>query len=634
MEAASRRAERESQRRYRQLQRQAKEQAKQQTLQQAAYQNYCQRHTDWSERCELAGKILQGDTQAYTEALIGYNPFVDISELGASMEFKPHNPQLVEVRLTADGERLIPNQIKSLTSTGKLSTKEMPQGQFYQIYLNFVCGVALRAGRELFAFLPVQVVLVNIQASLLNTRTGHQGLGTILSVAMSRTVFGQLNFNRLDPSDAMENFPHRMEFKKTTGFAPVAPFDYTEASEVRPDGRGVGRGVDAPPTSELPSTSDVRKLLATKPLEDGCFWISAGEAAGLIGFSQEQRLGLPLCRRIAEVIQDSGFCIEPDARFGGGVYEWEQGVAVFRPVDPTAIPPTPAYQGAANLLRLCVLVAAADGTIDKEELAVFRQIIETQLNFSSTELKRLSALERLLAKNAETGAKTLAKVAKGIPAEKRMLVAQVLVKVAAVDHVITKSEFGVLQRVFKAFELPSEKLSELILQVCPFPEEATVQEATPGPAGEAIPRPSSAQEFSLDMSKVYAITNETKEVVGILSVVMQDEKQEVAPASPMPLARPSAITAPVSPSPADGKLPPLNKFTGLDPVFQPILERLLAKDAWPRTEFHALAGEFQLMPLSIQDVINEWADEALGDFLLEGEDPVLIRRDLIQKEKT
>ena len=108
--------------------------------------------------------------------------------------------------------------------------------------MDFVCGVALRAGRELFAFLPVQTVLVNIQANLLNTRTGHQGLETILSVAMSRTVFSQLNFNRLDPSDAMENFPHRMDFKKTAGFAPVEPFGYEESqasSSQSLDGAGV-----------------------------------------------------------------------------------------------------------------------------------------------------------------------------------------------------------------------------------------------------------------------------------------------------------------------------------------------------------------------------------------------------------
>ena len=190
---------------------------------QRLYQDYYQRYTDWEERRQLAWRILQGDTQAYVDALVDFNPFADISELGASLDFKPHDAQLVELRLTANGERLIPNQIKSLTSTGKLSAKAMPKAQFYEIYRDFVCGVALRAGRELFAFLPVQTVLVNIQANLLNTRTGQQGLETILSVAMSRTVFAQLNFNRLDPSDAMENFPHRMEFKKTAGFGPVEP---------------------------------------------------------------------------------------------------------------------------------------------------------------------------------------------------------------------------------------------------------------------------------------------------------------------------------------------------------------------------------------------------------------------------
>jgi len=78
------------------------------------------------------------------------------------------------------GERLIPSQIKSLTSTGKLSEMAMPKAQYYEIYRDFVCGVALRAGRELFAFLPVKTVLVNSQANLLNTRTAQQGLETIL----------------------------------------------------------------------------------------------------------------------------------------------------------------------------------------------------------------------------------------------------------------------------------------------------------------------------------------------------------------------------------------------------------------------------------------------------------------------
>ena len=89
-------------------------------------------------------------------------------------------------------------------------------------------ALALRVGRELFAFLPVEMVVVDVQANLLNTRTGHQGIETILSVAMSRAVFAALNFERLDPSDAMENFPHRMNFRKAAGFDPVEPFSDQE----------------------------------------------------------------------------------------------------------------------------------------------------------------------------------------------------------------------------------------------------------------------------------------------------------------------------------------------------------------------------------------------------------------------
>ena len=119
---------------------------------------------------------------------------------------------------------------------------------------------------------------------------------------------------------------------------------------------------------------------------------------------------------------------------------------------------TPAYQGAANLLRLCVLVAEADGTVDENELGVFRQIIESQLHLSRTELKRLAVLERILVQNPEPATKTLTKVAKMIAVDKRMLVGQVLVKVAAVDHVITKTEFQVLEGIQNLRPSPAKAL--------------------------------------------------------------------------------------------------------------------------------------------------------------------------------
>jgi hypothetical protein len=131
------------------------------------------------------------------------------------------------------------------------------------------------------------------------------------------------------------------------------------------------------------------------------------------------------------------------------------------------------------------------------------------------------------------------------------------------------------------------------------------------------------------MEKVYAITNETKEVVGILSVLMADEP-DTSIALPQHAIVPAAGVS--KNSSASLAVPQPTSFNGLDAAFQPILERLLARDSWPLTDFNALAREFQFMPLNIRDTLNEWADDVLGDFILDGEDPVVIRRELMIKE--
>jgi hypothetical protein len=79
--------------------------------------------------------------------------------------------------------------------------------------------------------------------------------------------------------------------------------------------------------------------------------------------------------------------------------------------------------------------------------------------------------------------------------------------------------------------------------------------------------------------------------------------------------------------------PQPTRFNGLDAAFHPILERLLTRDSWPVDDFNALAREFHFMPGKICETINEWSDEALGEFILDGEAPVIIRRELIANEK-
>lgn len=97
----------------------------------------------------------------------------------------------------------------------------MPKGKFNELYQDYICGCVLRVAREIFSFLPVEFVFINVQSELVNLATGHLEQQTILSVAIPRQTIERLNFETLDPSDSMRNFKHNMKFSKTTGFSIV-----------------------------------------------------------------------------------------------------------------------------------------------------------------------------------------------------------------------------------------------------------------------------------------------------------------------------------------------------------------------------------------------------------------------------
>ena len=74
--------------------------------------------------------------------------------------------------------------------------------------------------------LPVDTLLITASADILDTRTGQISEQPVLSAVMPRAAIANLDFERLDPSDAMENFLHRGNFKasrKAGAFQPITP---------------------------------------------------------------------------------------------------------------------------------------------------------------------------------------------------------------------------------------------------------------------------------------------------------------------------------------------------------------------------------------------------------------------------
>jgi len=136
-----------------------------------------------------------------------------------------------------------------------------------------------------------------------------------------------------------------------------------------------------------------------------CHWFPAGPLN--YAFTQNTFLSTGLCRQMADTIESKGYCVEPDVRFGSGPYEWNQTLALFKPFDGDPLQPSTAYLGAANLLRLCILITTADGQIDLCELEVFHQAIENQTGLTLTDHKRLLVLEQLFPNAPRSGTRWL-----------------------------------------------------------------------------------------------------------------------------------------------------------------------------------------------------------------------------------
>ena len=168
---------------------------------------------EWMQLKNLARQILDGEEKAYTNALVELSGLTELSDLGSSIHFTVHNQKLIECRLKVNGQQAVPAELKTLTTTGKLSVKTIPKARFHEIYQDYVCSCMLRVAREVFAILPVKDVLVTAFIDAVDSRTGQTVERPVLSVAIRREEIEKLDFERLDPSDAVERFLHRGDAK-------------------------------------------------------------------------------------------------------------------------------------------------------------------------------------------------------------------------------------------------------------------------------------------------------------------------------------------------------------------------------------------------------------------------------------
>ena len=357
------------------------------------------------------------------------------------------------------------------------------------------------------------------------------------------------------------------------------------------------------------------ELLVNAPREGDYSFVPTAMLASLAGIAERAKLTTANSHDIVVIADSLGWGLAPDPRITGLPLAWNQELALYRV--GLEHQTTADIRGVVRLLYLAITVAAADGVIEAQEIDSFYQLVASQVT-SEHDWRPVRATEASLRRDPNVALRSLPQLAKLIPVESRQFVLRLIAHIAAADSEVSLDELKLLRRIGRAFQLEPDSAEKLFREDEAFREVTVAAAERTGVRGEAIPPRATdkPQTFELNEERIKALTQETHEVVSLLSTVMAEP--EDARCSPSP------PTLPAQPDSAH-----LEWLSGLDARYHAAVLALLRHDAITTNDFDCIAAENHLLPDDLFTAVNTWADETLGDFLLERGENVRIFRSLI-----
>lgn len=189
---------------------------------------------EWKETVDHADRVLNNsEMAAYIEALEKISPFQSLLRLGSGISAHGTPSGEIHIEFAVNSESILPSEVKTLTKTGKLSTRKMGVTKYNEMMLSYVTGATIAIAKETFAVLPIESMYVHCLDTVENKATGHLKNSTLLSVLFDKKQIETLAFENINPTETIKLFQHNMKFLKTKGFVPIEPInmDWLEYSE-------------------------------------------------------------------------------------------------------------------------------------------------------------------------------------------------------------------------------------------------------------------------------------------------------------------------------------------------------------------------------------------------------------------
>lgn len=332
---------------------------------------------------------------------------------------------------------------------------------------------------------------------------------------------------------------------------------------------------------------------------------------------EAQSLARNTVTSLARTLEAVHVGMEPDVLSGAKTPKADDTVVLFSvPAGESVSRAGATYQVATLTVQLATAVALADGDLGAGELRQLRQQIEGWTHLTPAHQQRLRAHLRYLL-DAPPSLTVLKKKLDPFAAPAKEAIAKFMSVVAQADGQVSPAEIKMLEKVYKALGVDPQKVFSDVHAVAvaapggkPTPVAPNVATSTAKPAGSG---------FQLDAARIAALQQDTDKISALLSNIFTEETVEPTAAAP-------AVT-PESDIPAEAPF----GLVGLDLAHTSFVNQLVSRAEWTREELLDLASDLDLMLDGALERVNEAAFDAHDNPLTEGEDPVTINRDILEK---
>ena len=332
--------------------------------------------------------------------------------------------------------------------------------------------------------------------------------------------------------------------------------------------------------------------------EDGIAVTTYANLRGVWGSLPAEVIPKRDCVTLSQCLQQLGYGIEPDIRFGTFQIKADGQVVLF--ALPSSAPTSPSetvIRAPSLLAHLGTAVAHADGSVSlKEERALMGHAIENPELDAPERLRLRAHLKWLLATPPQLSG--LKKRIDSFPPEQKSTLGAFLANVAGLDGNIAPGEIAALQQIYRGLLelIPQEVFAQTHAAAM---DPVVVQGANPPNGFRIADKPAFPAKAKVNLDRIKAMEVESDRVAVLLRDIFAESDEEES-------EEPPRESEPIAGVPT---------ILGLDVHHSRFALSLLARDSWSRAELESAATRHQVMPDGAIDAINEAALNLHGEVL-------------------